>query len=937
MKRFRRNGAIALTAIMLTQTFNVSTLFAAIPDPFTPPTTEELVANNYVLYFANCGTDEPTTVDAEDKMGLYQSKSDQTYGVDEVTGYEWGYVANDTTTKIERTGSGTNKSGVSWYSAPNPYVQNETGIYYDFEIPNGNYDIVIGSKNPWSGRDVDIVIEDQIVDEKVSLPQGQLVEKIYENVEVTDKKLNIKVHNPRRTSNYVDAVLSYIIVKAPISYTFEMLQAKIDNVTLTDADRSKYAKETVDNLDTKIAEAKKIITDGNEDTTLIKDAYEALELAYSNLRQLVVYDSFNPGQKFVDNNGVVIQAHGGAIYEFEDGKYYWYGEDKTLGYRPVGGVHLYTSTDLYNWTDEGVVLKTMESIDEFESDSYFKNLYGDYDEQKKKDTFRDLDKNTCVIERPKVIYNEKNDNYVMWFHADGPTETSDANYAKASAGVAVSDSPTGPFKLLGSYRLHECPPDQDDKHPSDKGMARDMNLFVDDDKTAYIIYSSEENLTMYISKLNDDYTYLATPPDKAVYGVDFIRNFPGAQREAPAVFKFDGMYYMVTSGATGWNPNQARYYMADSMLGEWKDMGDPCVGDTSKTTFRSQSTCVLPIDAQKGKFMYMGDRWVEADLANSRYIWLPVEFDAFGRMSIEWKDSWKLEDLKENEGKITIETKFPEYIFMGDSLPSTIEVSRGNQKFTTNVLWDNASLHQPGSASVKGTLTDLGNVEINADVLVIPKDMIYLINAGASETDDYKTMLEVGGSKVLNKVSEQIYDPENGNTWGYTNAESTGVNTGDNMFNSLRYIDKGKEPRDFSYKFDNLKAGEYTVYVGYYDPWSEWAKNRDVKVSINDTVVDEQRNISGSYTVGTYTYDMTEDGTMDINFAPVHTGDNTDIQISWIIISSKIEQPQPPKDITLEEAIANAQEVLKENNPSVGSLLNSISELSEAIIRANKK
>ena len=29
-----------------------------------------------------------------------------------------------------------------------------------------------------------------------------------------------------------------------------------------------------------------------------------------------------------------------------------------------------------------------------------------------------------VIERPKVIYNEKNDNYVMWFHADGPTETS---------------------------------------------------------------------------------------------------------------------------------------------------------------------------------------------------------------------------------------------------------------------------------------------------------------------------------------------------------------------------------------------------------------------------------------------------------------------------------------------------------------------------------
>ena len=41
------------------------------------------------------------------------------------------------------------------------------------------------------------------------------------------------------------------------------------------------------------------------------------------------------------------------------------------------GVHMYSSKDLYNWKDEGVVLRTMDNYDQFETDNYFKNLYGD--------------------------------------------------------------------------------------------------------------------------------------------------------------------------------------------------------------------------------------------------------------------------------------------------------------------------------------------------------------------------------------------------------------------------------------------------------------------------------------------------------------------------------------------------------------------------------
>ena len=98
-----------------------------------------------------------------------------------------------------------------------------------------------------------------------------------------------------------------------------------------------------------------------------------------------------------------------------------------------------------------------------------------------------------------------------------------------------------------------------------------MNLFVDDDGTGYIIYSSEENATLFISKLNEDYTYLSASPETAVQGVDFLRSetFAGQKREAPAMFKYDGKYYLMTSGCTGWGANQASFAVSENgILGD---------------------------------------------------------------------------------------------------------------------------------------------------------------------------------------------------------------------------------------------------------------------------------------------------------------------------------------------------------------------------------
>lgn len=72
-----------------------------------------------------------------------------------------------------------------------------------------------------------------------------------------------------------------------------------------------------------------------------------------------MYDSFRPGQLWLDTKGERIQAHGGSILAV-GGTYYWYGENKecTTGTDDTWhwGVRCYASHDLYNWEDRGVIV-----------------------------------------------------------------------------------------------------------------------------------------------------------------------------------------------------------------------------------------------------------------------------------------------------------------------------------------------------------------------------------------------------------------------------------------------------------------------------------------------------------------------------------------------------------------------------------------------------
>ena len=299
----------------------------------------------------------------------------------------------------------------------------------------------------------------------------------------------------------------------------------------------------------------------------------------------------NPGVLWNDIDGNPINAHGGCVI-FENGTYYWFGEDRT-GF-VSNGVSCYQSTDLYNWKRLGLSLKTSGEPQEDLNDISHGRLF----------------------ERPKVIYNPKTKKFVMWAHVES------ADYSKACAGVAISDSPTGEFTYLGSFRPNGA-------------MSRDQTVFVDDDGRAYHFYSSENNATLYISELTDDYQ---RPSGR------YTRNFVKESREAPAVFKRNGKYYMLSSGCTGWDPNQAELAVADSIMGEWKTIGNPCTGTDADKTFYAQSTYVQKVMGKKDMYIAMFDRWNKKDLENSRYVWLPFSFEG-DKITIPWRDKWNFDSF----------------------------------------------------------------------------------------------------------------------------------------------------------------------------------------------------------------------------------------------------------------------------------------------------
>lgn len=165
-----------------------------------------------------------------------------------------------------------------------------------------------------------------------------------------------------------------------------------------------------------------------------------------------MYDSFRPGQVWLDTEGKRIQAHVGSVI-YVDGIYYWYGENKefTDGTNDIWtyGIRFYRSNDLYNWEDLGLVIPP-DTEDENSP----------------------LNPTNCMLDRPHIIYNERTEKYVCWVkimhkegHQDEAVLTADkitGPYTLVNQGIrplgmsagdfdlAVADTWHGPYRVLGN-------------------------------------------------------------------------------------------------------------------------------------------------------------------------------------------------------------------------------------------------------------------------------------------------------------------------------------------------------------------------------------------------------------------------------------------------------------------------------------------------------
>ena len=350
-----------------------------------------------------------------------------------------------------------------------------------------------------------------------------------------------------------------------------------------------------------------------------------------------MYHSFRPGKYWYDTDGNLIQAHAGAIL-YAEGKYYWYGENKEgVTGRARGencsiwhqGVNLYSSDDLYNWKKEGVIALDREN----EESPFYPGR---------------------IMDRPHILYNENTKKYVLWAKIGGII-AKNQGFEETYFAVCESEKITEPFRLVA--KLTDPP-------------AGDFDLVKCDGK-AYIIFE-KPHTEMLCMELDETYQKATGEMSSHI-----PKPFPPFTREAPAFFERQGEKYLLTSGTTGYFPNQSMIYKIEDFHGEWAEIGDACVGDTYKNSFHAQFSSVFKHPFVEDLYIALGDRWLndlprempsaddmfeamfnpaitEADdsyrlewytdenTSMATYVWLPIRFTKEGRPYIEWQHEWKI-------------------------------------------------------------------------------------------------------------------------------------------------------------------------------------------------------------------------------------------------------------------------------------------------------
>lgn len=225
-----------------------------------------------------------------------------------------------------------------------------------------------------------------------------------------------------------------------------------------------------------------------------------------------------------------------VLYAEKTGHFYIY--STTDGQPGWGGWYFtcFSSPDLANWHNEGTIFDVRKNTKWASGNAWA----------------------PCIIEKKLA-----NGQYKYYFYYSG-------NAGKAKAiGVAVADSPTGPFKDCGKPIIDKRPTGQ--KH----GQQIDVDVFSDPDTGENYLYWG--NGYMAGAKLNSGMTSIDTTTIKLMTPRGgTLQDY--AYREAPYVFKRKGVYYFLWSVDDTGSPNyHVVYGTSKSPLGPIEVAADPII------------------------------------------------------------------------------------------------------------------------------------------------------------------------------------------------------------------------------------------------------------------------------------------------------------------------------------------------------------------------
>ncbi|WP_281637296.1 family 43 glycosylhydrolase [Flavobacterium marginilacus] len=288
------------------------------------------------------------------------------------------------------------------------------------------------------------------------------------------------------------------------------------------------------------------------------------------------------GVPWYDEKGNVVSAHGAGLIK-DNGRFYFFGEYKSDTVIDFTGFSCYSSSDLYNWKFEKIVLPVQGS-----------GKLGP----------------GHIGERPKVMKCPKTGEYIMYMHTD------DLKYKDQCVGYATSKTINGIYTFQGPLLFNG--------EPIKKW---DMGTFQDTDGSGYVITHSGN-----LYKLSDDYKSVTEQIVK-----DMTKHC-----EAPVIFKKDSIYFWLGSSLTSWERNDNYYFTSNSLKGPWKAHEN--FAPKNSLTWNSQSTFVFPVVGSKGTtYLFGGDRWAfPRQKSAATYVWQPLLVKNDSISLPDYKENWQI-------------------------------------------------------------------------------------------------------------------------------------------------------------------------------------------------------------------------------------------------------------------------------------------------------